>query len=99
MNKEEIQTKKGKVKDTLHCPYCDTELKKWEVPQTGFTEWPNEYFYICFNNSCSYFTKGWETMARQGKTCTYRLMYDSLTDCCNPIPVMNDSMLRDGIIE
>ena len=99
MNTEEIQRKKEGIKNTLRCPHCDTELKKWAVPQTAFTEWPNEYFYICFNDECPYFIGGWDAMEKQGNHCSYRLMYDPLIDCCQPIPVMNTNMLRDGIIE
>ncbi|MFC1953164.1 ogr/Delta-like zinc finger family protein [Chloroflexota bacterium] len=99
MNAGEILKKKTNIKDTLCCPYCNAELKKWEVPQNVFTEWPNEYFYVCFNDKCSYFTRGWEAMEKQGSHCSYRLMYDHLTNCCNPIPVKNSTMLKDGIIE
>jgi len=99
MSTDEIRRKKEEIKDTLRCPYCNAELKKWKVPQNIFTEWPNEYLYICFNDECSYFVKGWETMAEQGNPCTYRLMYDPLTDCCNPFPVMNRNALKDGIME
>ena len=99
MDRQDILAKKTEIKETLRCPYCGAELKKWEVPQSVFTEWPNEYFYICFNDECPYFVGGWEAMAGQGNHCTYRLMYDPLADCCHPIPVMNRSMLRDGIID
>jgi len=98
-DKDELEKKKKEIKDTLRCPYCDEPLKKWEVPQTLFTQWPNEYFYICFNDECSYFIRGWDAMASQGRHCTYRLMYDPLTDCCQPAPVPTSDALRDGIIE
>jgi len=99
MNPEDIQMKKKEIKETLRCPHCNAELKKWEVPQNIFTEWPNEYFYICFNDECQYFTRSRDAMEEQGSHCSYRLMYDHLTDSCNPIPVTNCDTLRDGIIE
>jgi hypothetical protein len=98
-DKDEIKRRKEAIKDTLCCPYCGERLKKWEVPQTVFTQWPNEFFYVCMNDDCSYFNRGWYTMASQGNPCSYRLMYDPLTDSCNPIPVFNKETLRDGIIE
>ena len=98
-DKDELEKKKSLIKDTLCCPYCDEPLKKWKVPQNLFTQWPNEYFYICFNDECSYFIRGWDAMASQGRHCTYRLMYDPLTDCCQPAPVPTSDALRDGIIE
>lgn len=99
MSKEEIEKKKSQIKDTLCCPHCDSPLKKWEVPQSIFLQWPNEYFYICFNDECPYFLGGWEAMAAQGRHCSYRLMYDDLTDSCQPAPVVNRETLRDGLIE
>ena len=94
-----IEQKKREVKDTLCCPYCGQRLKKWAVPQTVFTEWPNEFLYICFNDECSYFVRGWNAMAAQGNRGSYRFMYDPLTDCCHPIPAFHARMLKDSIIE
>jgi hypothetical protein len=99
MNKKEQPQEKRAIDNIPRCPYCNGELKKWKVPQTVFTEWPNEYFYVCLNDECSYFVQGWEAMANQGVHCSYRLMYDPLTDRCQPIPVMNKNMLRDQIVE
>jgi SAM-dependent methyltransferase len=96
---EVVERRKKEAKYTLCCPYCGDELRKWEVPQTIFTEWPNEYLYACFNDNCSYFVRGWEAMALQGNKCSYRLMYDPITDSCGPIPVFNRTMLKGNIIE
>jgi|GEM_PF-787026 len=98
-SKEEIEQRKKEIKDTLRCPHCGERLKKWVVPQTPFTTWPNEYMYICFNDECSYLVRGREYMAQSGMCSMYRLMYDPLQDCCQPIPVPNTSALKDGIME
>ena len=99
MNEEELEKRKQEIKNTLRCPHCNSELKKWQVPQNIFTPWPNEFFYICFNDECSYHVRGMDVMASQGNLCSYRLMYDPLTDSCQPVPVLNKNTLRDGIIE
>ena len=99
MTTEELQKRTEDIKNTLHCPHCDSELKKWKVPQNVFTEWPNEYFYVCMNDDCSYFVRGWEAMEEQGNHCSYRLMYDPLTDRCQPMAVLNKNMLWDSIVE
>ena len=99
MNAEGSSKGQRRADDKPRCPYCNAELKKWKVPQTIFTEWPNEYFFICLNDECSYFVRGWEVMANQGLHGSYRLMYDPLNNCCQAIPVMNKNMLRDQIIE
>ena len=99
MNGGEVDKGRRDMNDKPRCPYCNAELKKWNVPQTVFTEWPNEYFFVCLNDECSYFVQGWEAMANQGVHGSFRLMYDPLNDSCQAIPVANKSMLRNQIIE
>lgn len=96
--REEIERRKKEIKDTLLCPYCGQRLRKWAVPQTPFTTWPNEYMYICFNDACPYLVKGREATLPFG-TPMCRLLYDPLQDCCQPIPVPHLGALRDGIME
>jgi len=74
-------------------------MKKWLVPQTPFTQWPNEFMYICFNDECPYVIQSRDAMYKLGNRGTYRLMYDPELDCCQPIPVMSLNSLRDGIAE
>ena len=96
---QKIEDRKKEIKSTLRCPHCGSELEKWEVPQHCFTEWPNDHMYICFNDECPYFVRGWDAMSAQQIACSYRLMYDPLTDSCSPVPVYNRQMLKDGIVE
>ena len=99
VSEEEIQRRKTRVKDTLRCPYCDQGLEKWKVPDTPFVEWPSEFQFICFNDVCAYFVGGWGAMASQGNPCSYRFMYDPLTNGCHAIPVLTAKALREGIVE
>ncbi len=98
-NKREIEQRKKETKNALRCPYCNAELKKWEVPVTPFSEWPNEFQYICFNDECVYFIRGWGTMIDQGILGSYRFMYNPLTNVCHPVPVLAYNFLRGGIME
>ena len=98
-DKEEIERRKKEVKNTLCCPYCGEKLKKWEVPQNVFTQWPNEYLYLCLSDECPYFIRGWDAMAKLGRNSSHRLMYDPLTDSCNPMPVHRKEMLEEYIVE
>lgn len=96
-----MEQKKACIKDTLCCPHCDQELSKWEVPDNPFCQtWDNDYMYICFNDECPYYVRGWDKMYRdtlQGMS--YRLMYNPEKDRCMPIPVPSPHALKDGIIE
>jgi len=94
-----IDQRKREIKETLCCPYCGERMRKWAVPKTLFTTWANEYMYICFNDECPYMLQNYEAMARLGNDGTYRIMYDPVLDCCQPIPVLNNQALREGIID
>jgi hypothetical protein len=87
------------IKETLRCPYCGDKLSKWAVPDHPFGQtWDNDYMYICFNDQCPYYIRGWETMSRQRNHCSYRLMYHPEKDCCLPVPVPTPMALKEGIV-
>ncbi len=90
----------NKVKETLCCPYCGERMKKWAVPQGPFTEWDNEFMYICFNDACPYMVRGWKTMEKQGlKGISYRCMYYPEKEVCMPVPIMYLGALKESIVE
>ena len=97
--REEIEQRTRQVKATLRCPYCDSKLDKWEVPDTPFVEWASTFQYICFNDECAYFAGGWDVMQSQANLCSYRLMYDPASGGCYPIPVPTKDALREYIVE
>ena len=101
MSEETLEKKKKEVKKTLRCPHCDEKLKKWEVPDNPFCQtWDNDFMYICFNDACPYFVRGWDRMYREtNQGMSYRLMYNPETDRCMPIPVPTHMALKDGIME
>jgi SAM-dependent methyltransferase len=101
LDKEELERKKKAVGETLRCPHCNEKLKKWEVPDNPFCQtWDNDFMYICFNDDCPYFIRGWDRMyVETNQGMSYRFMYNPDNDCCMPIPVPTPSALKDGIIE
>lgn len=85
--------------DAPCCPRCGGALSKWEVPQTPFTEWDCEHMYICFNDACPYFVRGWTVMAAQGnRGISYRQMFEPDRRVFMPVPVPSPGALRDGIV-
>ena len=101
LDKDELKKRKQAIKETLKCPYCGEKLLKWAVPENPFAcTWDNDFMYICFNDECPYFVRGWDHMYKQGNRGTsYRLMYNPEKDCCTPIPVPGPKALRESIID
>jgi SAM-dependent methyltransferase len=89
--------------DPLRCPYCGDKLKKYEVPHSPceIDYWyESEFLYICFNDLCPYFERGWGWMwSNMKRNVSYRHMYNPATGKSGPIPVPTVHALRDGIVE
>jgi hypothetical protein len=58
------------------CPHCGQKMKIWQCARTAFvcgSRWGTPYLFICLNDECPPFVKGWESMKRNyGRTCSYR---------------------------
>jgi SAM-dependent methyltransferase len=99
-DKETVEQRRKEVKNTLRCPYCEERMKKWAVPQSPFTEWDNEFMYICFNDECPYLINGWDVMSTQGNSgISYRQMYNPDKNSFFPVPVPSLDALKDSIVE
>jgi hypothetical protein len=60
--KEELLAKYIKM-EKPHCPHCEMEMTLWEVPPINFSDglgWGTPYLFICFNDDCSSYKKGWD---------------------------------------
>ena len=98
---EDLEKRKRSIKKTLSCPYCGEKLRKWAVPDNPFAcTWDNDFMYICFNDACPYYVRGWDIMHQEGNCgVSYRLMYNPEKDRCLPVPVPTPRALKEGIID
>jgi SAM-dependent methyltransferase len=96
-----LETKKLHIYETLECPHCNEKMKKWEVPENPFeATWENEFLYICFNDNCPYYVRGWDHIYKTtSRIASYRFMYNPEKNICSPIPVPSPKALREGIID
>jgi SAM-dependent methyltransferase len=101
LDEETLAARKKTIKHTLRCPHCGERMLKWAVPENPFeATWDNDFMYICFNDACPYYVRGWDFMYREGnRGSSYRLMYNPENDCCMPIPVPTPRALKESIIE
>ena len=79
------------------CPHCGLTLARWENPQLG--SWSGEFQYVCFNDKCPYFVRGWLWMnERFSVKASYRHRYDPESGETGPLPVWSKDALRSSII-
>ena len=80
------------------CPHCGSRLKKWLVPDEA--SWNEEFFFVCFNDDCSYYEEGWEWMKEQyNQKASYRYMANPTTGASAPLPVWSHAAMRELIAE
>ena len=86
------------VKTAATCPHCGSTLKKWLVPEEA--TWDEEFFWVCFNDDCTYYKNGWIWMEKQySQRASYRYMFNPTNGAASQIPVWSDAATREMIVE
>ena len=98
LDPETPRERKRSIAHTLQCPHCQQPLSRWLVPQTPFIEWSSTYQFICFNDECPHYVRGWQTFENQGIPGSYRFMYDPDSGGCHSVPVLTPTSLRASIV-
>jgi len=80
------------------CPHCGSTLKKWLVPDEA--TWDEEFFFVCFDDDCSYYKSGWEWMKQQyNQQASYRYALNPENGSNLMIPVWSETATREMIAE
>lgn len=86
------------TKDAPACPYCGAGMKKWRIP--GDSTWLEEYHFVCFNDDCEYYVKGWDHMQENyQQTASYRCRINPSDGSQGPLPVWSPTAHRDYILD
>ena len=79
------------------CPHCGAEMKKWRTPANS--TWVTEFQWVCFNDACTYFVKGWDHMLEtQNVKASYRHRVNPETGASGPLPCWSYDAHKDQII-
>ncbi|MCB2211143.1 ogr/Delta-like zinc finger family protein [bacterium] len=80
------------------CTHCGEPMLKMLVPPMAAFDSP--WIYVCFNEECGYYVRGWERMESQyASKSSYRYKHDPFTGETGPFPVWSPDAMRDRIVE
>jgi hypothetical protein len=72
-------------------------MRRWTTPADS--SWGGGFQFVCFNDACPYFVRGWEWMQNRYRVAaSYRYRLDPRTGERGPLPVWSAAALRDNII-
>jgi hypothetical protein len=72
-------------------------MTRWATPSAS--NWEAGYLWVCFNDECAYFVRGWAFMEAQfGRRASYRHSIDPASGATAPLPVWSAEALRDQIL-
>ena len=90
-------------KNIPSCPHCNTELSCCEAPPIHIGDglgWGSEILYICLNDYCSLFLKGWDQIEEKyGHHASYRYMQLPDSNEANVMMVGNSDAFKASVID
>jgi hypothetical protein len=61
-----------KIKEAPTCPHCKQAMEQMDARHL---DWETTFLWVCFNNDCTFFKKGWKHMMdNYGQLVSYRFM-------------------------
>lgn len=61
-----------KITEAPTCPHCTSVMEKFD---SRHLDWGTPFLWVCFNNECAMYVKGWKHMEENfGQQASYRYM-------------------------
>jgi len=80
------------------CPHCGSRMLRWANPQGS--SWGGEFQYVCFDDACPYYVRGWAWMENQYNVqASYRHRLEPMSGQAGPLPVWSPEALRSSILD
>ena len=82
------------VKEAPTCPHCKSTMEKMDARHL---DWGTSFLWVCFNNNCEPFKKGWEHMMNTvGQLVSYRFMITPDNGSQGVIPAFSAEYLANA---
>jgi len=80
------------VKEAPTCPHCKGTMEKMDARHL---DWGTTFLWVCFNDHCTFFKKGWQHMMdTYGQLVSYRYMVTPDNGSQGVIPAFSIDYLR-----
>lgn len=85
------------------CPHCGEKMLFWEVPPFPYEDglgWGCQYLYVCFNDFCSLYIEGWDSIrTHYGHHASYRCIQVPNETEFSCIMVFTSQGMKGNIVE
>jgi hypothetical protein len=80
------------------CSHCGQRMNEWKAPDDS--DWAGVTKYVCFNDDCPYYVRGWKWMEEKyGNKSSYRNSINPQSGQASPLPVATPEHMKLGIVE
>jgi hypothetical protein len=89
-----MDMKDWKVTEAPTCPHCKLVMEKMDARHL---DWDAPYLWVCYNDECTLFKKGWNHMMDTvGQHVSYRFMIHPQNGQTGVIPAFSHEYLEKG---
>lgn len=89
-----VDTTNWKVTEAPTCPHCKAKMEQMD---SRHLDWESPYLWVCFNNDCTLFKKGWNHMMESyGQLVSYRFMIHPQSGETGVIPAFSQQYLQEN---
>ena len=86
-------TKDWKVTEAPTCPHCKALMEQMD---SRHLDWDSPYLWVCYNDECTLFKKGWDHMMQTvGQLVSYRCMIQPQNGQRGLIPAFSHLYLQE----